>query len=78
MKASIKGNIVCNCDEDLKTCTKTLDEFNVTHTLDGMSILIDTFIKVTGWFNRDGFENMLRRKLSHYGKGRIDVSDMMM
>ena len=76
LKASIKGVVQCNSDENTKRCTDTLDRFNITHTLDGMKVLIDTFINVTAWFDRDGFEHMLNRKLSHCGKCNIGVSGM--
>lgn len=78
MKASIKGNINCKREDDLRPCTKTLDRFNVTHTIDGTNIIIDTFIKVTGWFDRGGLEHMLNRKMSQYGKCNIRVSDMIL
>lgn len=78
MKASIKGNISCKSENDLNTCIKTLNRFNVKHTIEENNILIDTFINVTAWFKRGEFENMLYRTASKCGKCNISVSELMM
>lgn len=74
MKASIDGTVNCYCEGDVSECSKILDRFGINHSKDGTEIKINGMIKVTPWFDRSGFENMLSRKIRPLGKITLQIS----
>ena len=76
MKASIAGIIECKDETKIKDCSKILNRYNIKHTNENNSVLIDTSIKVTPWFEREKFEYSLYRKLSELGRCKIRVTSL--
>lgn len=78
LKTKIDGKIECFSEEDARACRVMLSKYRIKSSIDGVNIGINSELKVTPFFERKEFKNMLLDSTKKYGNPTlVNVGEIM-
>lgn len=73
---NICGEIKCRSPDSIDCCSKVLKRYHLAYKISQSTIMIESKLHVTEFFNEDGFKHHLLEKFRKHGEAHINIQEV--